>query len=34
MTTTTKYERLSATYDQFAQALAGIDDPLAAMLVA
>ena len=33
-TTTTRYERLSAAYDHFTQALAGIDDPLAAMLVA
>ena len=33
-TTKTKYEQLAAVYDQFTQALAGIDDPLAAMLVA
>jgi hypothetical protein len=31
---TTKYERLYAAYDQFIQAIAGIDDPLAAMLAA
>ena len=33
-TTQTRYERLFAAYDQFTQAIARIDDPLAAMLIA
>jgi hypothetical protein len=33
-TSTTKYEKLFATYEEFTRAIAGVNDPMAAMLCA